>query len=85
MTSSAFQRTRTPQAKAEWTPGYQPSGTHLIASLNAKGLQTYLTVCSVCLARIHARTGDEIQIFGYTGKEEGFAQAITDFSVAHAD
>ena len=31
-----------------------------IAGLDEKGLGTYLAVCSWCLARAHARTGDEI-------------------------
>jgi predicted alpha/beta hydrolase len=42
-------------------------------------------VCAWCLARAHARTGDETGISGYIGKNDDFAQAIGDFAVAYAD
>jgi predicted alpha/beta hydrolase len=48
-------------------------------------LQTKLTFCSYCLARAHARTGDEVQIRGYVGKRDTFATAIGDFAVKYAD
>jgi uncharacterized protein (DUF2252 family) len=68
-----------------WRQLKDMKGSANIAKLNKKGLQTYVTVCGVCLARAHARTGDEIKIYGYTGKEEAFGQAIADFAVAYAD
>ncbi len=54
-------------------------------SLEEPGLETYLKVCSVCLARAHARTGDAACISGYIGKSDVFCEAITDFAVAYAD
>ena len=42
-------------------------------------------VCAWCLARAHARTGDEASIAGYIGKNDTFAQAIGEFAVAYAD
>ncbi|HIH94637.1 TPA: DUF2252 family protein [Methanosarcina acetivorans] len=51
-------------------------------SLQEPGLETYLKVCSVCLARAHARTGDAACISGYIGKSDAFCEAITDFAVA---
>lgn len=54
-------------------------------SLEEPGLETYLKVCSVCLARAHARTGDAACISGYMGKSDVFCEAITDFAVAYAD
>jgi uncharacterized protein (DUF2252 family) len=56
-----------------------------VAKLDQDGLNTYLAVCSACLARAHARTGDEVQIWGYLGSKDTFAQAIADFAVAYAD
>jgi hypothetical protein len=56
-----------------------------VAASDSAGFKTYLTVCSVCLARAHARTGDAAAIRGYLGGNDSFAQAIADFSVAYAD
>jgi hypothetical protein len=53
--------------------------------MDEEGLQTYLKVCSLCLARAHARTGDAAGIDGYLGKKDTFAEAILDFAVAYAD
>jgi uncharacterized protein (DUF2252 family) len=54
-------------------------------SLDEAGLETYLKVCSLCLARAHARTGDAALISGYIGKSDVFCEAITDFAVAYAN
>jgi predicted alpha/beta hydrolase len=53
--------------------------------MDIASLRTYLGVCAVCLARAHARTGDEISIYGYIGKKDTFANAIADFAVSYAD
>ena len=53
--------------------------------LRAGRWQTYVSLCSWCLARAHARTGDETRIQGYIGKNESFANAFADFAVAYAD
>ncbi len=56
-----------------------------VASLDEAGLEAYLRVCSWCLARAHARTGNEIQIRGYLGRKNTFAKAIGKFALAYAD
>ena len=44
-----------------------------------------LGVCTWCLARAQACTGDEIAIGRYIGKNEYFTQALGDFAVTYAD
>jgi hypothetical protein len=56
-----------------------------VAVLDEKGLGTYLAVCSWCLARAHARTGDPAAIAGYLGKGDSFDKAIAMFAVAYAN
>ena len=68
-----------------WRQLKDMKGSADVATLDEAGLQTYLAVCSWCLARAHARTGDEIQIRGYLGKKDTLAQAIGDFAVAYTD
>jgi len=54
-------------------------------NLDVKGLETYLKVCGLCLARAHARTGDATAISGYLGSGDVFDKAISDFAVIYAD
>lgn len=54
-------------------------------NLDASGLETYLKVCGLCLARAHARTGDAAAISGYLGSGDVFDKAIGDFAVTYAD
>jgi uncharacterized protein (DUF2252 family) len=68
-----------------WRQLKDMKGSADVATLDETGLQTYLAVCSWCLARAHARTGDKIQIRGYLGKKDTLAQAIGAFAVAYAD
>ena len=68
-----------------WRQLKDMKGSADVATMDEDGLSTYLGVCSWCLARAHARTGDEIRIRGYLGKKGGFARAIGDFAVAYAD
>ncbi len=56
-----------------------------VVNLDASGLETYLKVCGLCLARAHARTGDAAAISGYLGSGDVFDKAIRDFAVAYAD
>ena len=56
-----------------------------VAALDETGLGTYLGVCSACLARAHARTGDPAAIAGYLGKSDAFDKAIGSFAMAYAD
>ena len=68
-----------------WRQLKDMKGSADVAAMDEDGLKTYLGVCSWCLARAHARTGDRIKIRGYLGKKGGFARAIGDFAVAYAD
>ena len=42
------------------------------ADLDEEGLNTYIEVCALCLARAHARTGDPATLTGYLGKSKRF-------------
>jgi uncharacterized protein (DUF2252 family) len=68
-----------------WRQLKDMKGSADVASMDKSSLETYLRVCSVCLARAHARTGNEVGISGYLGKNDLFANAIADFAVAYAD
>ncbi|WP_235283161.1 DUF2252 domain-containing protein [Methanosarcina sp. 2.H.A.1B.4] len=68
-----------------WRQLKDMKGSFDVNSLDEAGLETYLKVCSVCLARAHARTGDAASISGYIGKSDTFCEAVTDFAVAYAD
>jgi hypothetical protein len=60
-------------------------GSFDVATLDERGMGTYLTVCGICLARAHARTGDAAAIWGYLGKKDSCDDAIGSFAVAYAD
>jgi uncharacterized protein (DUF2252 family) len=68
-----------------WRQLKDMKGSFDVAKLDAQGLRTYLGVCSVCLARAHARTGDAAAISGYLGSSDVFDKAISKFAVAYAD
>jgi uncharacterized protein (DUF2252 family) len=68
-----------------WRQFKDMKGSFDLDSLEKAGLETYLKVCSLCLARAHARTGDAAYISGYIGKGDAFCDAITDFAVAYAE
>jgi uncharacterized protein (DUF2252 family) len=48
-------------------------------------LALYAKLCAWTLAHAHARSGDRIAIATYLGKNDVFAQAIAEFSVAYAN
>ena len=60
-------------------------GSAEVSEMDFESLRTYLGVCAVCLARAHARTGNEASISGYIGKSDSFPKAIGEFAVAYAD
>jgi uncharacterized protein (DUF2252 family) len=68
-----------------WRQLKDMKGSVDIATLDEAGLGTYLIVCSICLARAHARTGDSAAIAGYMGKSKSFDKAIGKFATAYAD
>jgi uncharacterized protein (DUF2252 family) len=68
-----------------WRQLKDMKGSVDVAMLDEAGLETYLAVCSACLARAHARTGDAAGIAGYVGKKKTLDRAIADFAIAYAD
>ncbi|UCD99247.1 MAG: DUF2252 domain-containing protein [Chloroflexota bacterium] len=68
-----------------WRQLKDMKGSVDVAMLEETGLGTYLGVCSLCLARAHARTGDSVTIAGYLGKSDSFDKAIGKFAVAYAN
>ena len=68
-----------------WRQLKDMKGSVNVATLDEAGLETYLAVCSACLARAHARTGDAAGIAGYVGKKKTLDRAIADFAIAYAD
>ena len=68
-----------------WRQLKDMKGSADVSTMDYDYLQTYLDACALCLARAHARTGDEAGISGYIGKNDSFPQAIGDFAVAYAD
>jgi len=57
----------------------------LIETMTPGLLSVYAKVCAWTLARAHARSGDRVAIAAYLGKNDAFAQAIADFSLAYAN
>ena len=68
-----------------WRQLKDMKGSVDITTLDEAGLGTYLAVCSLSLARAHARTGDPAAIAGYLGKSKAFDKAIGRFAEAYAD
>jgi len=68
-----------------WRQLKDMKGSAKLDDLNVDGLQAYLFICAWCLARAHARTGDEVKINGYLGRKAEFYQAIADFAIAYAN
>ncbi len=68
-----------------WRQLKDKKGSFEMQKLDVKGMGAYLAVCSVCLARAHARTGDGAWISGYLGSGGVFDEAIADFAVAYAN
>lgn len=68
-----------------WRQLKDMKGSADVGAMDYKSLRTYLGVCAWCLARAHARTGDESGISGYIGKNDDFAEAVGDFAVAYAE
>jgi uncharacterized protein (DUF2252 family) len=57
----------------------------VIETMAPRMLAFYAKACAWALARAHARSGDPIAITAYLGKNDVFAQAIAEFSVAYAN
>jgi uncharacterized protein (DUF2252 family) len=68
-----------------WRQLKDMKGSADVGAMDEAGFRTYVALCAWCLARAHARTGDEASIRGYIGKNNRFARAIADFALAYAD
>jgi uncharacterized protein (DUF2252 family) len=68
-----------------WRQLKDMKGSANVSDMDEDSFKTYIALCSYCLARAHARTGDDAGIRAYIGKNNSFAQAIADFAVAYAD
>ena len=68
-----------------WRQLKDMKGSADVGAMDEASFKTYVSLCSLCLARAHARTGDEAAIQGYLGSSDTFTKAIADFSVAYAD
>ena len=66
-----------------WRQLKDMKGSFEVAASDSAGFKSYLTVCSVCLARAHARTGDTAAILGYLGGNDSFALQL--FAIADND
>jgi uncharacterized protein (DUF2252 family) len=68
-----------------WRQLKDMKGSADLSGMDEDGFRTYVALCSWCLARAHARTGDEASIRGYIGKNDSFAKAVARFAVAYAN
>ncbi len=68
-----------------WRQLKDMKGSADVGAMDEETFTTYVALCSWCLARAHARTGEETSILGYMGKNDTFPKAIADFAVAYAD
>jgi uncharacterized protein (DUF2252 family) len=68
-----------------WRQLKDMKGSAEVGAMGYDHFRTYAGICAWCLARAHARTGDEAGIYGYIGKNDAFSEAIGDFALAYAD
>lgn len=68
-----------------WRQLKDMKGSAEVSAMDYNIFRSYVGVCAWCLARAHARTGDETAISGYIGKSQAFPEAIGNFAVAYAD
>ena len=68
-----------------WRQLYDMKGSADVAKMSARRLSNYASICGWTLAHSHARSGDQIEIAGYLGSSDTFAEAVTEFALAYAD
>jgi uncharacterized protein (DUF2252 family) len=68
-----------------WRQLKDMKGSVNVSEMDEKGFENYLSLCGLCLARAHARTGHESVISGYVGSKESLDEAIADFGMAYAE
>ena len=68
-----------------WRQLKDMKGSVEAADLEFSGFTSYLSVCALCLAHAHARSGDAAAIAGYSGKSDTYDKAIGGFAMLYAD
>ncbi len=68
-----------------WRQLKDMKGSFDVTTFDVDGFAVYLTVCAICLARAHSRSGDAVAISGYLGSGTVFDEAVGRFAVAYAD
>ncbi|UCC53082.1 MAG: DUF2252 domain-containing protein, partial [Anaerolineaceae bacterium] len=68
-----------------WRQLKDMKGSVNVAKMDEEGLNTYIELCALCLARAHARTGDAAAIAGYLGTGKSFDKAVANFAMSYAD
>lgn len=68
-----------------WRQLKDMKGSIPVEDLDKRGLDAYMRICSLSLARAHSRTGDPAAIAGYLGTGGVFDRAIGDFAISYAD
>jgi hypothetical protein len=68
-----------------WRQLKDMKGSAEVSEMDYDSFRTYMGVCAWCLARAHARTGDETRITGYIGKNDTFTKAVGEFAGSYAD
>lgn len=68
-----------------WRQLRDMKGSADVSAMDYETFGAYLAMCARCLARAHARTGDEANIHAYIGRDNSFVEAIGNFAIAYAD
>jgi uncharacterized protein (DUF2252 family) len=68
-----------------WRQLKDMKGSAKIEKMDEPGLENYLKLCTLCLARAHARTGSPTATASYIGSNQTFAKAIGKFAMRYAD
>ena len=68
-----------------WRQLKDMKGSANIEKMDTEDFGAYINLCTWCLARAHARTGDSSAITGYIGRNDTFAKAMTKFAITYAD
>ena len=68
-----------------WRQLKDMKGSAKVEKMDEAGFEHYLKLCTLSLARAHARTGSPIATFSYIGSNQTFAKAIGKFAMSYAD
>jgi len=68
-----------------WRQLRDMKGSAMIEAMTPSGLERYVKICALTLARAHARSEDPVAIAAYLGLSDRFDCAIARFSERYAD